>query len=535
MQVGVVVAESLPEHVFARLFGVLLLVTAAQVVVRARRATRAAGGHGMTEPLAVAQVRLRRASSAPARPACRAGPQVRRSPARSPAGSSFAIRISVPGPPDVTTAIVTSTGSRRRQAFAYPADGSVVAAQTTTAAVATAVARYASAKAEADATGVSLFGGEITADGVTARASAGTGVSGAGGNQAGSATANLVALGQAVTGTKIALADWGTLTVGNATADLTADTGTKAYGGSIVELDVKLTAAHGGLPAGSEIAIGVVQAAVQTAPKATAETTTTTPTTTETPQNPVSGDRPSDRKGKKAKPLIPLRAHPALTGGTYVFPVFGSSSYVDTFAASDHPDVKFHHGDDIFGTLGQPVVAVTDGTIFLVGWEKVGGNRMWLLDSQGNQFYYAHLSAYTTAAHNGAHVRAGEVIGFMGNTGDAEPTPVHLHFEIHPVKFLYLGYDGAVDPTRYLDEWHHQQDLPYPIAPAWAPDVPGAHAGPEPGAILLGVSDISSADGLDPASIRRALEPRPRSAPREGRRPRSPLRWATRRDLRAET
>lgn len=420
-------------------------------------------------------------------------------------GSAVAIRISVPGAPDVTSPVVTKDGSAAGSAFAYPADGSVVAAQTTTASVATAVARNASAKAESDASAVTLFGGEITADGITARASAGTGPSGAGGNQDGSAVSNLTALGQPVAGTKVALADWGTLTVDARSTDLTAPNGARGYDGSVVELDVVLTAAHGGLPAGSEIRVGLADAAVQTAGAAPSGGTTTTTTTTSSSQSPSGGDRPQDRKHQRTKPLIPLHAHAELTAGPYVFPVFGASSYVDTFAAADHPDVKFHHGDDIFGTLGQPVVAVTDGTIFSVGWEKVGGNRMWLLDAQGNQFFYAHLSAYTTAAHDGAHVRAGEVIGFMGNTGDAEPTPVHLHFEIHPVKFLYLGQDGAVDPTRYLDEWRHQQDLPYPIAPAWAPDVPGSHAGPEPGAILLGVTDISSADGLDPGSLERAL------------------------------
>jgi hypothetical protein len=200
--------------------------------------------------------------------------------------------------------------------------------------------------------------------------------------------------------------------------------------------------------------------------------------------------------------------HPKLTASRYVFPVYGPSSYVDTYGAG-RSDVSggWHHGDDIFGQLGQPLVACADGTLFSVGWNKIGGNRLWLLDSQGNQFYYAHLSAYAAVAVNGAHVHAGEVIGFMGNTGDAQGTPYHLHFEIHPVSLLYLGYDGAVDPTPYLDAWKHQQDLPFPIAAGWAPLVPGSGNAPEPGAILLGMSDISTADGLDPASLRRALTP----------------------------
>ena len=58
---------------------------------------------------------------------------------------------------------------------------------------------------------------------------------------------------------------------------------------------------------------------------------------------------------------------------------------------------------------------------------------------------------------NGAVVSAGDVLGFVGNTGDAEGTPYHLHFEVHPVGLLGLGYDGAVDPTTYLDAWKHLQ------------------------------------------------------------------------------
>jgi len=84
---------------------------------------------------------------------------------------------------------------------------------------------------------------------------------------------------------------------------------------------------------------------------------------------------------------------------------------------------------------------------------------------------------------------------------------VHLHFEVHPVSLLYLGYDGAVDPTPYLDAWRHQQDLPFPVAAFWVAAIPGGGSVPEPGAILLGSRDISTADGLDPASLRRALVP----------------------------
>ena len=60
------------------------------------------------------------------------------------------------------------------------------------------------------------------------------------------------------------------------------------------------------------------------------------------------------------------------------------------------------------------------GTVFSVGWNDLGGYRLWLRDRQGNQFYYAHLSAFSPLAVDGTEVRAGDVIGFVGNTGDAQ-------------------------------------------------------------------------------------------------------------------
>ena len=202
----------------------------------------------------------------------------------------------------------------------------------------------------------------------------------------------------------------------------------------------------------------------------------------------------------------PPEITPKLTAGGYVFPVYGPVAFTDTFGAfrGDVPG-NWHHGDDIFAPLGAPILAVASGTVFSVGWQPVGGNRLWLRDGQGNEFYYAHLSAYTPFAKNGAVVQAGDVLGFVGNTGDAEGTPYHLHFEIHPVGLLALGYDGAVNPTSYLQAWKHLQDVSFDGGNAWAPRLAGA--APKPGAILIAANDISTADGLDPGSLQRALEP----------------------------
>jgi hypothetical protein len=140
-----------------------------------------------------------------------------------------------------------------------------------------------------------------------------------------------------------------------------------------------------------------------------------------------------------------------------------------------------------------------------VGWNRIGGWRLWLRDDRGWEYYYAHLSAYSPLAVNGAVVVAGDVLGFVGNTGDAQGTPYHLHFEVHPVQLLGLGYDGAVNPTKYLDAWRRLEDVRFDAATGWIP--PNSANAPKAGAILLQSSDISTASGLDPASLQRAMSP----------------------------
>ena len=184
-------------------------------------------------------------------------------------------------------------------------------------------------------------------------------------------------------------------------------------------------------------------------------------------------------------PSLPPAMTPNLGERGYVFPVYGASGFGDTFGAA-RSDVLggWHHGDDIFAPLGTPVVAVAHGVVFSVGWEKLGGRRLWLRDDRGNEFYYAHLSAYSPLAVNGAVVNAGDVLGFVGNTGDAERTPYHLHFEIHPIGLIDRGYDGAVDPTSYLHAWRRLLYLRFDAAADWTPTVLAANA-PKAGAFLL--------------------------------------------------
>jgi hypothetical protein len=177
---------------------------------------------------------------------------------------------------------------------------------------------------------------------------------------------------------------------------------------------------------------------------------------------------PRHRRRHRHRISKPLEVTPPLGRGTYVFPVVGVSGYGDSYGAF-RGDVhgKWHHGDDIFAPLGAPVVAVANGTINRVGWHRLGGWRLWVRDAAADEFYYAHLSGYAPGVFHSRHVRAGEVLGFVGNTGDAFTGASHLHFEVHPHQLLRLNYDGAVDPTTYLDSWPRIRSVqaPFPVHP----------------------------------------------------------------------
>ena len=164
-----------------------------------------------------------------------------------------------------------------------------------------------------------------------------------------------------------------------------------------------------------------------------------------------------------------LREQVPLGGpATYVFPVLGRYSVYDSFGAP-RAGVSWHHGDDLFAPRGTPVLAIANGALFSVGWQRLGGRRLWLRDEAGNEFYYAHLEDYAPLAVNGRLVRKGEVLGYVGTTGDAERTPPHLHFEIHPAPLLHLGYDGAIDPTTDLRRWRQLRTPPPASGPARLP------------------------------------------------------------------
>ncbi len=431
---------------------------------------------------------------------------------------AFGITVVLPGQTGAPVAAAAAPGASAvgsADGFAYPADGSAVRTGALSSSAFARPSTTAVAQAVADVLAVSLFNGEITAEAVAARANA----SETGADPNGAGVTNLVLLGQpaaAVPNQRFPLAEWGYAVTLEQAVESTVTDVTRNARASVTALRVVLTADHGGLPAGAEILIGHAEAAAATpvAPAVTSTTVTTTPKAK--PARPAGV--PPKAKKKLPKPpepepgirpgsvfrMPPLDISAPLSPDGYVFPIYGPSSFTDTFRAP-RAGVGWHHGEDIFAPLGAPLLAVADGTVFSVGWNDRGGYRLWLRDRQGNQFYYAHLSAFSPLAIDGNEVKAGAVIGFVGNTGDAQSTPYHLHFEIHPVGLLPLGYDGVVNSFPYLSAWRRLQDISFAAGRGWAPPVPASAKAPWPAAVLLGSTDISSASGLEPGSLERAL------------------------------
>jgi len=103
-----------------------------------------------------------------------------------------------------------------------------------------------------------------------------------------------------------------------------------------------------------------------------------------------------------------------------------------------------HEGTDIFAQRGTPVVSTTQGIVRKIGTNNLGGKVIWITGPNLSQHYYAHLDDYAEHIQEGDWVEAGEIIAYVGNTGNAKNTPPHLHYGI------YLSGEGATNPYPYL-------------------------------------------------------------------------------------
>lgn len=140
-----------------------------------------------------------------------------------------------------------------------------------------------------------------------------------------------------------------------------------------------------------------------------------------------------------------------------IFPVVGTATYTDDFG--DPRGALRHQGNDLLADRRAPAVAVEAGTVKYWTTSSSAGCMLYLYGSSGTMYEYIHLNndltalndnkgscvkgtAYTVA--DGAHVEAGQQIGYVGDSGDANGIHPHLHFEVHP------NGKAATDPFPYL-------------------------------------------------------------------------------------
>ena len=142
-----------------------------------------------------------------------------------------------------------------------------------------------------------------------------------------------------------------------------------------------------------------------------------------------------------------------------IFPVVGATTYSNDFG--DPRGQGRHDGNDLMAAKRTPVVAVEPGTVEFWTTSARAGCMLYLHGKSGTTYLYIHLNndrtlrndntggcragvSYATGLKNGAKVAAGELVGYVGDSGDADGIASHLHFEVHPKG------KGAVSPYPHL-------------------------------------------------------------------------------------
>ena len=134
------------------------------------------------------------------------------------------------------------------------------------------------------------------------------------------------------------------------------------------------------------------------------------------------------RAKEAAERARPKWVKPLLNYGTSAG--YGQSSYLWS---------SVHTGQDFTAPAGTPIRAVGDGKIISAGWDGSYGQKIVVLHADGTETWYAHMSSFV---RTGGTVKAGDVIGRVGSTGNA--TGNHLHLEVRP------GGGGPVEPVSWL-------------------------------------------------------------------------------------
>jgi murein DD-endopeptidase MepM/ murein hydrolase activator NlpD len=191
-------------------------------------------------------------------------------------------------------------------------------------------------------------------------------------------------------------------------------------------------------------------------PETSPEATVQAPPTTQTPQAPTpQTPPPAAAPQAQVPPPPPMLARPPedLVRRNLLVPVQGvpRAALQDTFDNA-RGQGRVHNAIDIMAPRNTPVLATEDGRIAKVFTSNLGGLTIYQYDpTETYCYYYAHLDHYSPDLREGAHVTRGQVIGYVGSTGDASPDGPHLHFEITRLNADKKWWQGeSVNPYPIL-------------------------------------------------------------------------------------
>ncbi|HEX8396370.1 MAG TPA: M23 family metallopeptidase [Pyrinomonadaceae bacterium] len=119
-------------------------------------------------------------------------------------------------------------------------------------------------------------------------------------------------------------------------------------------------------------------------------------------------------------------------------------SVADTWNAP-RSNERTHQGQDIFAPRGTAVYSATEGYVFRIGQNSLGGNNIWIAGAGGRFYYYAHLDKFAENLKQGDYATTETIIGYVGTTGNAKDTPPHLHFGVYTST-------GAINPLPLLTD-----------------------------------------------------------------------------------
>ena len=171
------------------------------------------------------------------------------------------------------------------------------------------------------------------------------------------------------------------------------------------------------------------------APRAT--TTTSAPTTRPPPGSTTTTQTPATTTAPTTTTTtIPVSEPPP---SALACPVDGATAFSDSWGAL-RGSGRTHEGVDMISVRGTPLVAIETGTVLSMHRGGLGGVIVWLRGQGGDTYYYAHLDGWAPGLSPGDDLQVGQLLGYVGNTGNARYTIAHLHFEFHP------GGGNAVNP-----------------------------------------------------------------------------------------